>query len=154
MSLTFKQSYFSTLNPIYLFISHFGAIALPIVSYGISEARQVHALGLILYFVAPAVSSFLISRRMGDMNPFWLASSAGVVVAFVLVIIGGTSVIFMAGAAESSGAAQFVVDTLFFGGLTAMFLGTLMPPIFSFLLLLKRMVAVRKVRILQERIEG
>lgn len=144
LARSFDKPYFLRVNPLYLFISHFGAIALPLAAYAISDARQIHALGLILYFVTPALSSFLISRSMGDMKPFSLASSAGLLVGFALAIAGGVSSVFIAGAAESSGVNQAVVDWLFFGGLAAIFLGTLMPAIFSFMLLLKRMVAAGK----------
>jgi len=140
----FDNPYFLRLNPLYLLISHFAAIAIPFAAYTISDARQIHALGLILYFVTPAVSSFLISRKMGDMKPFSLASSAGLVIGLALAIAGGISAIFIAGAAESSGVNQAVVDLLFFGGLTGIFLGTLTPAIFSFVLIFKRMVTAGK----------
>ena len=144
MASSFDKSYFSRLNPLYLFISHFGAIAIPFAAYAISDMRQIHALGLILYFVTPAASSFLICRKMDYMKPFSLASSAGLVVGLALAIVGGISAVFIAGAAESSGVNQAVVDLLFFGGLIAIFLGTLTPAILSFLLLFKRMVTAGK----------
>ena len=144
MAIETKKHSISGINGLSLFLLHFGGVAIPPVAFLASNIRQLHALSIILYFAIPSASSFLVSRKFGDMKPFWLASSGGVVIGALLAGLGGVMAVFLAGAAESSGVAQAGVDGLFFGGMAAIFVGTLSPAIFSFLLLLKRLKAANK----------
>jgi len=145
LAIKTKKHSIPGVNGFSLFLLYFGGVAIPPVAFLASDARQIHALSIILYFAIPFISSFLFSRKLGDMKPFWLASSGGVLVGALLSGLGCIMAVFLAGAAESSGVAQAGVDGLFFGGLAAVFLGTASPAIFSYLLILKRLKAVGRV---------